>query len=143
MIRNVLTRFSALTVVAALGLVAQAQYAINWYTIDGGGGTSTGGTYILSGTIGQPDAGTMTGGTYALAGGFWAGIQPDGELLGDMNCNGFVEVGDIGGFVLAITNPAQYAATYPDCNINLADVNQNGFVEVGDIGAFVCLLTGC
>ena len=51
-----------------------AQYAINWHTIDGGGGTSTGGIYSVSGTIGQPDASqqTMTGGNYSVTGGFWA-----------------------------------------------------------------------
>lgn len=49
-------------------------YAINWHTIDGGGGTSTGGVYSVSGTIGQPDASqqTMFGGNYSLTGGFWA-----------------------------------------------------------------------
>ena len=31
--------------------------AVDWFTIDGGGGTSTGGVYSVSGTIGQPDAG--------------------------------------------------------------------------------------
>ena len=51
-------------------LMAQ-QYSIDWFTIDGGGGTSTGGVYTLSGTIGQPDAGRMTGTGYALDGGFW------------------------------------------------------------------------
>ena len=30
------------------------SYSIGWFTIDGGG-TSTGGVYSLSGTIGQPD----------------------------------------------------------------------------------------
>ena len=49
--------------VAALAFVATAtithaqSYSIDWFTIDGGGGTSTGGVYSLSGTIGQPDAG--------------------------------------------------------------------------------------
>ncbi len=52
------------------------SYSINWYKIAGGGGTSTGGTYQVSGTIGQPDAsGAMTGGSYSLTGGFWALIQ--------------------------------------------------------------------
>jgi hypothetical protein len=50
----------------------QAQYSIDWYSIDGGGGTSTGGVYSVSGTIGQPDAGTLSGGNYTLQGGFWA-----------------------------------------------------------------------
>jgi hypothetical protein len=49
-----------------------AQYAIDWFTIDGGGGTSTGGVYAVSGTIGQPDAGVLSGGGYSLAGGFWS-----------------------------------------------------------------------
>ena len=58
-----------------LHLTARAQpYSISWFTIDGGGGTSSGGIYSLSGTIGQPDANNtpMTGGAYSLTGGFWA-----------------------------------------------------------------------
>ena len=52
---------------------AQTQYQIDWSTIAGGGGTSTGGVYTVSGTVGQPDAsGAMTGGSYSLTGGFWA-----------------------------------------------------------------------
>ncbi len=51
-------------------------YSIDWYKIAGGGGTSTGGVYAVSGTIGQPDAGgPMTGGNYSLTGGFWALIS--------------------------------------------------------------------
>jgi hypothetical protein len=58
--------------VLAAGAAAQS-YAITWSTIDGGGGTSTGGVYSVSGTIGQPDAGaTMTNGQYSVTGGFWA-----------------------------------------------------------------------
>jgi hypothetical protein len=54
--------------------VSRAQnYSIDWHTIDGGGGTSTGGVYSVSGTIGQPDAGgPMTNGVYSVTGGFWA-----------------------------------------------------------------------
>ena len=49
------------------------QYSIDWHKVSGGGGTSTGGVYSVSGTLGQPDAGEpMTGGTYSLYGGFWA-----------------------------------------------------------------------
>ena len=56
---------------------ASAQsYTIDWYKIAGGGGTSIGGTYQVSGTIGQHDAGgPMTGGNYSLTGGFWALIS--------------------------------------------------------------------
>jgi hypothetical protein len=48
------------------------DYAIDWYTIDGGGGESTDGYYLVTGTIGQPDAGELTDGYYAIVGGFWA-----------------------------------------------------------------------
>jgi hypothetical protein len=59
--------------VCLAGVRGSAQnYSIDWFTIDGGGGTSTGGVYSVSGTIGQPDAGAMSGGNYTLNGGFWA-----------------------------------------------------------------------
>jgi hypothetical protein len=52
------------------------SYSIDWSKISGGGGTSTGGVYAVSGTIGQPDASSaMTGGNYSLTGGFWSLIQ--------------------------------------------------------------------
>ena len=52
---------------------AGAQYSMDWHTVAGGGGTSTGGVYSVSGSIGQHDAGgAMTGGSYSLTGGFWA-----------------------------------------------------------------------
>jgi len=52
---------------------ANADYSISWHTIDGGGGTSSGGPYTLTGTIGQPDAAWSSGGDYELLGGFWPG----------------------------------------------------------------------
>ena len=68
---------------ASLGLVivlllvsivlAQGGYDLPWSTVDGGGGISSGGTYAISSTAGQPDAGELSGGSYTLAGGFWAG----------------------------------------------------------------------
>ncbi len=61
--------------------VASAQYAIDWATIDGGGGSSVGGVYSLSGTVGQPDAGALSGGNFTLVGGFWAlpiAVQTEG-----------------------------------------------------------------
>jgi len=51
----------------------QAQsYSIDWYSMDGGSGTSTGGVFSVTGTIGQPDAGHMAGGNFSIDGGFWA-----------------------------------------------------------------------
>jgi hypothetical protein len=60
-------------------------FEITSSTIDGGGGTSTGGVYSVSGTIGQPDAGpTLTNGQYSVTGGFWAlpqAVQTPGAPL--------------------------------------------------------------
>jgi hypothetical protein len=68
-----------------LPLFAHAQnYDLSWFKIAGGGGTSTGGTFSVSGTIGQPDAGHMSGGNYTLDGGFWgliAAVQTPGSPL--------------------------------------------------------------
>ena len=70
----------ALPVLIALSFfvvsVLHAQsYSINWFKVAGGGGTSTGGAYQVSGTIGQHDAGgPMTNGQYSLIGGFWSVI---------------------------------------------------------------------
>lgn len=49
------------------------SYWIDWFTIDGGSGLSTGALFTLQGTVGQPDAGPpMTNGQFSLVGGFWA-----------------------------------------------------------------------
>jgi hypothetical protein len=61
-------------VLVTSAVAGQAQnFSIDWHTIDGGGGTSTGGVYAVSGTVGQPDAGgPMTNAQYSVTGGFWA-----------------------------------------------------------------------
>lgn len=80
-----LSRILALAVVVAGGSLQAQVYSIDWYSIDSGGGTSAGGNYTLTGTIGQPDAGTLSGGNYSLTGGFMSivtAIQtPGGPLL--------------------------------------------------------------
>lgn len=62
---------SVLALIAS-ALPATAQFQIDWFTINGGGGQSSGGAYSLQGTIGQPDAATSSGGAYTLHGGFWS-----------------------------------------------------------------------
>ena len=75
---------AALLIVFACTLHAQ-QYAIDKFAIADGGGTSTGGVYSVSGTIGQPDASrAMSGGNYSVTGGFWsliAAVQTPGAPL--------------------------------------------------------------
>ncbi|MGE3180594.1 MAG: hypothetical protein AB7N71_03120 [Phycisphaerae bacterium] len=72
----------------------------------------------------------------------FASVGPEsGGLIGDMNCDGLISVGDIAPFVLALTDPAGYATSFPDCDINNGDVNGDNLISVGDIGAFVALVT--
>ena len=47
----------AIAVLGVLSASALGVTTLNWWTVDGGGATySTGGSYSLGGTIGQPDA---------------------------------------------------------------------------------------
>ena len=55
--------------------------------------------------------------------------------------DGAVNFADINPFVQALTDSAGYAATYPNCDIQLADVNDDGAVDFGDINPFVALLS--
>lgn len=98
----------AVLLLALAVFAGEAQdYAVGWWTVDGGGGTSTGGVYSVSGTIGQPDTGEMRGGTFTVVGGFWgvvAAIQtPGAPLLSVVLTNGGVTVswpGPAEGWVL-------------------------------------------
>lgn len=66
-------RWISLFVLFSIVATGYPDYSITWSTIDGGGGRSSGGTYVLTGTIGQPDAAYSSGGGYELLGGFWTG----------------------------------------------------------------------
>lgn len=48
------------------------SFDLSWYNVEGSGGISQGGQFVLSGTAGQPETGTLNGGNYTLVGGFWA-----------------------------------------------------------------------
>jgi hypothetical protein len=69
-------------------------------------------------------------------------IMVEPTSLGDLNCDGAVDAFDIDPFVLALTDPAGYAAAWPDCHRMLADINGDGVVNAFDIDPFVELLTG-
>lgn len=55
-----------------IGAAKAQEFSVDWFSIDGGGGSSTGGVYAVSGTIGQSDTAAMSGGDYTLQGGFWS-----------------------------------------------------------------------
>ncbi|MFO1488775.1 MAG: hypothetical protein U1F65_09880 [Verrucomicrobiota bacterium] len=73
--KHLTSLFTAALLLLTAKLALAQSYSIDWYKIAGGGGTSTGGVYSVSGTIGQHDASAnnaLTGGSYSLTGGFWA-----------------------------------------------------------------------
>ena len=100
---------------AMVAIVAQAQnYTVDWFTMDGGGGTSTGGVYSVSGTIGQPDAGRLSGGSYTLDGGFWG-------IIGAVQMPGAPRL----SVSLTVTNTVLVSWPYPSDGFSL---QQNGAV---------------
>lgn len=105
-----------LMTVPALG----GQYEISWYTIDGGGGQSIDGQFILTGTIGQPDAGYSYGGDFEVLGGFWPG--------------GLVCIADIVNFYDFAKFAQYWLETGPDLP---ADLYEDNIVDLFDLNLFV------
>jgi hypothetical protein len=109
-------------IVAAMALAAHAQnYSVDWFTIDGGGGTSTGGVYSVTGTIGQPDAGHLSGGNYSIDGGFWgviAAVQTPGAPLLSVS--------------LTTTNTVRVSWPFPSTGFAL---QQNGAIDTTNWGS--------
>lgn len=133
---------AGLTAFASLSNALGQNFTIDWYTIDGGGAmNSTGGTFSLSGTIGQPDAGPqggMSGGAFSLTGGFWVVGVPlpcGGFHPCDTNCDGSINLFDIDPFVAAIQ-------THHGCSACAGDTNADGTVNLFDIQGFVHCLGG-
>jgi hypothetical protein len=76
-------------------------------------------------------------------------VNPDGSLglpafiVGDLNCDGAVNFGDINPFVLYLANYALWQTTYAGCPEENGDINGDGtYPSFGDINPFVALLTG-
>jgi hypothetical protein len=113
------------------------DYTLRWSTVDGGGGASGGGAYVLVGTIGQPDAGAMSGGNYDLFGGFWpyaptcwSAAECAGQPNGDATCNGSVNLADL--FALKANFGKCAPWTDPEC---CADFTQDGCINLADLFA--------
>jgi len=104
-----------------------ADFTVDWHTVDGGGGTSSGGTFALSGTVGQHDAGAMAGGNFELTGGFWSGapMQNQSSCPGDLNRDGLVDGADI----------AMVLGSWGPCAGCVADITDDGVVDGADLAA--------
>lgn len=101
--------------------------AIEWSTIDAGGGeVSSGGTFTLTGSIGQPDAQRYSGGlTYSVTGGFWEGGAVTTPCPSDINDDG---VSDLEDFFLFFN--------FFDQTDFGGDFNHDGVMDLEDFFAF-------
>jgi hypothetical protein len=74
-----------------------------------------------------------------------ANLIPDEcESVGDLNCDGVTDLGDINPFVLFLSNYAGWLATFPGCDPSNGDINGDGTYgqwAFDDINPFVFLLT--
>ena len=114
--RYIFATLLSMMVITSSGL---GDYQIVWSTIDGGGGTSSGGQYVVTGTIGQPDAAYSASGQYEVLGGFW----PGGPLC-------IVDFGDF----------ARFAAFWLQSGMGLpADLYEDHTVNNLDLAEFVSL----
>jgi uncharacterized repeat protein (TIGR01451 family) len=106
-------------------LLAQ-PYDLAWHTVDSGGAMGgTGGTFALSGTLGQPDAGgPLAGATYRLYGGFWALIATGGSgaqadlAVTKSDGQGSAVPGQAVAYAIVVTNAGPDAVT----NATVSDV---------------------
>ncbi|MCH7872282.1 MAG: hypothetical protein IID33_11335 [Planctomycetes bacterium] len=65
---------------------------------------------------------------------------PDPYMPGDLNCDGTINALDIEPFLVALFEPENYPAAYPDCDINLGDLNGDGLINALDIEPFLGVL---
>ena len=98
--------------------------------------SSTGGTFSLSGTIGQPDAASnpaLSGGAFQLTGGFWP-VANVCYCLADMNGDGKRDGRDVQQFLNCVLGGGNCAC---------ADTDQTNGVTLSDVSVFVSdLLAG-
>jgi len=81
----------------------------------------------------------------AALGGYFQGAGTDCGparciCLGDLNCDGVVDFGDINPFVLILSNPVVWQETYPGCPLGNGDIDGNGSPGFEDINPFVALV---
>ena len=124
------TLLSALLLAALFPSAALAQFQIDWYTIDGGGGSSAGGGLSLIGTIGQPDTGASTGGAFQCGGGFWGGSAAAPPCYA--NCDGSTvpPILNVSDFICFQT---KYAANDPYANCDGSTT-----VPILNVSDFIC-----
>ena len=84
----------------------------------------------------------LTGGSFGECNGYGIDdlVLTAFRRVGDLNCDGLVDLADVGPLVLALIDPAGYATSYPSCDRDLADINADGSANGGDIQMFIDIL---
>ena len=130
---------------------------------DGGGAGNGGNGYVIDigaqavytcsaiieseggdGGTGDPDGSDGSGGTI-VAPTYTADCTAQPVVLfimGDMDCDGDVDMWDNSPYQLARDNPGLYLETYPHCCITAGDCNNDGAVTADDDACFIALLLG-
>lgn len=75
--------------------------------------------------------------------GNWTACDPNPcpPCVGDLNCDGVVDCGDINPFVMYLSNFAAWQTSYAGCNERNGDVNGDDlYPDFGDINPFVQLM---
>jgi hypothetical protein len=117
-----------------LAPAAMAQFSISWSTIDSGGGTSSGGAFSVSGTIGQPDAGpVLSGGQFTVVGGFWTGVGGTPRCIADVDDGTFTGTPDGG---VTIDDLLYYTVIF-EAGAIAADVDDGSFTGTLDGGVTI------
>jgi len=129
--------FSCLLALAIPALSqAAGPYEVDWYTIDSGGGTISGGPYVVTSTIGQPDADWMSGGIYEVLGGFWPGAPIKPHCVYDLEEDGFIGPGDFSLFACCWLRPAGVSGCGGAVACIMCDFDCDGTVAPGDLAFF-------
>ncbi|MEK6677570.1 MAG: dockerin type I domain-containing protein [Planctomycetota bacterium] len=126
---------ASMLVVVHAGSGGDPPSDLSWHTIDGGGVIrSMGGSFELSGTIGQPDAGRSGGGNFTLTGGFWFEV-----VSSDCNQDGVVNLIDYDTFEQCLTGPG--GGPLPTgCNCD--DLDADGVITLRDFAIVQRMFNG-
>ena len=125
--KNASTLRRILTILAVTPLAITQAFEISRGTVDGGGGFSSGGSFELEGTVGQPDAGFSTGDGFELSGGFWIEEPP-----GDCNATGSVNLLDYADMETCLSGPS----ITPTSDCECFDFDSDGDIDLLDFADF-------
>ena len=99
--------------------------------------------YAMAGSETAEESALFIGGVFSRIGttrslgiGRWE-LGGMSALAGDMNCDGVVDFDDLDPFATALAAPEDYAAAYPQCDIDRADMDGNSSVNSADIAGFM------